>query len=133
MAPTVTVDVALLFERFGSVAVPDVVDTVAVSPITVPCGVEELTCTTSEIGAVAATFRLARVQVKFPVYPTASTGHVHDPGVIDWKFVFAGIFSENVNRRAVAGPLFVTVCVNVTFDPTLTFDAEGVLVMAESA
>jgi hypothetical protein len=106
--PTVTVAVALLLPGFGS---PVAALTDAVSAITVPDGVLAFTCTTSENGALAAAFRVASVQVNCPVKPTGNPGHVHKPGVMDWKVVFAGMVSVKLRVVAFAGPLFATVCV----------------------
>jgi hypothetical protein len=47
--------------------------------------------------------------------------------------VFGGVFSVNVIPVAVAGPLFVTLCVYVTLLPAATELAEGVLVVIKYA
>jgi hypothetical protein len=52
---------------------------------------------------------------------------------MDWKVVFAGMASVKVRVLAVPGPLFVTVCVYVMFDPAVTLLAFGTFVIARSA
>ena len=128
--PTVTMAVALLFARVGSLVVAL---TEGVSAITVPEAVPAFTCTTSENGALAAAFSVASVQVNVVVEPTGGVAHVHEPAVSDWKFVFGGMVSVRVSVLAFAGPLLVTVWANVTFAPAATLLADGVLVMARSA
>jgi hypothetical protein len=53
--------------------------------------------------------------------------------VIDRKFVFGGVTWVNEALVAVAGPLFVTVCVYVTLLPAATEVGEAELVTTRSA
>ena len=128
--PTVNVAVAALFARVGSLVVAA---TEAVSAMTVPDGVLELICTVTKIGELAAAFSALSVQVKGVVDPTAGGMQVHAPAANDWKVVLRGIFSVSVRVFAVAGPLFVTFCEKVTFEPAAAFGADGELDIARSA
>jgi len=105
--------------------------------IFVPDGVPAFTCSTSVKFAVFAepVARLAVVHVIVPVPPTAGfVPHVHPAGgVIDWKFVFGGVVWVKLTVVAVAGPLFVILCVKVTLLPAANELGEAAFVTIRSA
>ncbi len=107
---TVTVAVALLVVRLGTMFVADAV---SVSGMVVPDAVLETTCVTNVKFAVALRERLLpSVQVIVPVPPTAGVVQVQPAGaVIDWKVVLGGVVCVNVGAVAAAGPLLVTLWV----------------------
>src|SRR5258708_229068 len=104
---TVVVVTAVLFALFVSVGEL----TVTVSVIVVPAAVPALTCTASGKFVIPGG-RLAIVQVRVPVAPTASELQVQPTGGTNVrKLVFTGIASVNVTLAALLGPGFVSVCV----------------------
>src|SRR5215467_14342245 len=108
---TITVALALLFVRFGTMFVAFAV---TVFVMFVPDAVFEFTCNTSVKLAVLPAFRLApSVHVIVPVPPTGgSVPQVHPAGgVMDWNVVLGGVTSVMLTPVAAAGPRFFTVCV----------------------
>ena len=108
---TITVAVALLVVRLGTIFVAEAV---TVSAMLVPDAVPAFDCRTKVKLAVALTARLLpSVQVIVPVPPTGGTvPHVQPTGgVMDWKVVLGGVFCVKLADRAAAGPLLVTVIV----------------------
>jgi hypothetical protein len=108
---TTTVALAVLVVRLGTMLVAVAV---AVSVIFVPEGVPAFTWRTRVNVPVLFTARvLVALQVIVPVPPTAGVvPQVHPAGgVIDRKFVLAGVTWVKEAPLAMAGPLLVTVCV----------------------
>jgi hypothetical protein len=109
--PTTTVALAVLFVRLGTMLVEVAV---AVSVMLVPEGVPADTWRTRVKVPILFTARVpVALQVIVPVPPTAGVvPQVHPAGgVIDRKFVLGGVTWVKEAPVAVAGPLFVTVCV----------------------
>src|SRR5215467_3993079 len=130
---TITVALALLFVRFGTIFVAFAV---TVFVMLVPDAVFEFTCSTSVKLAVAFTAWFApSVHVIVPVPPTGgSVPQVHPAGgVIDWNVVLGGVTSVMLAPVAAAGPMFLTVCVYVTLLPAETEVGVAVLVATKSA
>ena len=130
---TTTVALAVFDVRLGTISVAVAV---AVSVMFVPDGVPELTFKTrvNDPELFTASAELA-VHVIVPVPPTAGlVPQVHPAGgVIDWNVVFGGVTCVKVAPVAVAGPLFVTVCVYVTLLPEETEVGAATLVTIKSA
>jgi hypothetical protein len=105
---TMSVAVALLFAELGSVVEEF---TVAVSLMTVPAAVPELTCTTTVMVALLGA-SVDAVQAIVPEAPTAGWMQIQPAGAVtDWKFVLAGVLSVTLTVEAELGPPFVTTCV----------------------
>jgi hypothetical protein len=132
VATTVVVVDDVLFEVFESGVV---LDTVAVSVITVPDAVPGLTRTCSgKLRDAPLATGVADEQLIAPVPPTAGVMQVHPAGgVSDWNVQFAGTFSVNVGFAAESRPLFLNVCVYVMLLLGCTGSGESVIVTMRSA
>ncbi len=117
---------ALLLLPLGSMVVDE---TESVWVIVDPCATVVLTFTTKvKFAVVAPPIVVVSVQVR-----VAST-HVHPAGPVnDTAEVFAGRASVNTGALAVAGPLFVTLCVYVMLLPAVTGFGLPELVTLKSA
>lgn len=105
---TTSAAVAVLLAELGSV-----VDefTVTVSLIAVPAAVAAFTWSAMVKVAVPAA-KLGSVQRMIPEAPLAGVIQDHPAGgVMDWKFVFAGVVSVKLAPVAALGPALVTTCV----------------------
>ena len=101
---TVVATVVLLLARLGSVVTEDETEEFAVI---VPAATVGATLTTIIMSDVAPAATLGLLQVT-----EAVTAQVHPAGAdTEETVVFAGTGSLNITVEAVAGPLFVIVCV----------------------
>lgn len=106
--PTFVVTLVLLLAEVGSDVVADTVELAVIELAVTVAGTPRITIMSEDVLAAMLGF----VHVIVPVPPTAGVMQVHPAGgEIDWKVVLVGVASVNVAPVAVAGPLFVTVCV----------------------
>ena len=127
---TFVVTLVLLLDDSGSEVVAET-DEVAVMELAVTVGATPRT-TMMSVEVPDAT--LGFVQVIVPVPPTVGVVQLHPAGCeTDWKVVFAGVTWVNVAPEALAGPLFVTVCVYVMSFPASTADGVATVLSARSA
>ena len=84
--------------------------TATVLLMAVPAGAAAATPKTTVKPADPAA-KLGLVQVMVPALPTAGDVHDHPAATtIDWKLVFAGVFSVRLALVAVLGPMLLTTC-----------------------
>jgi hypothetical protein len=106
--PTEVVTVVLLFAGLGSLVVA-VTDEFAVIVETLRLAG---TFTTTIMSAAVPEASVESVQFTVPVLPTAGAVQLQPAGAsTDWNVVFVGVASVKLTPDAVAGPLFVIVCV----------------------
>ena len=100
----------MLAELLAGLGSETALETLALFVMTVPPDVPGLTCTTKLKFAAPPGFRFGLVQLIAPDPPTGGVVHVQ-PGAdtIDWKDVFAGMFSPRTALVASFGPEFLTV------------------------
>src|SRR5579863_2385716 len=124
--------ILVLFAELGSLLV---VVTLADSAMGLAAAVTVAgTFTTTIISASAATARLAAVQFTFPVPPTIGAVQLQPAGAsTDSNVVLAGVPSVKLRPVAVAGPLFVIVCVYVMLFPARTDTGVAVVLRTTSA
>ena len=99
--------VAVLLAALGS-EVAELTATVLL--MAVPAGVAAATPNTTVKPADPAA-KLGLMQLMVPALPTAGVVHDHPVATtIDWKLVFAGVFSVRLALVAVLGPMLLTTC-----------------------
>ena len=129
--PTSVVVDALLLAEFGSVADDE---TATESVMTVPLATPVFTFTIIVNVPDALPAMLVFVQITFPVLPAPGVRQLHPDGAeMETNVVLVGTAETYCALSAALGPLFVTTCVYVMFDPAATGSGLSVSVTDKSA